>query len=270
MGRFRDAIADLQKSAELDPLDTNTIQELGDTYMCLREWDEAERYIRRAVELAPNSALQSYYLLMLAYAGGDLDQARKVLSTMPPDDVLLPEANLLNAYMTRDLDRVVEWTSKMTRPAVVFPTAYRPREDYAARLNWLMGNGEAARAGFARCRNHLIELLEQRPREARLYAALCAAEAGLGNREASEQAREKCMEVAEPDLYGDHQYYYKFFEAAVLLGDTDDALNRLEEILSRPAEMLHPGYMKIDPMCDPLRDHPRFDEIIGKHENEKF
>jgi hypothetical protein len=95
-------------------------------------------------------------------------------------------------------------------------------------------------------------------------------EAGLGHRAESNDARRRCIEVAEPDVYGSPSYDVKFFEAAALLGDTDDALDRLEDILSKPSEYYHPGWFRILPTCDPIRDDPRFDEILAKHQDQTF
>jgi hypothetical protein len=147
---------------------------------------------------------------------------------------------------------------------------YTPFRALEARLQWVAGNEDAANAGFEWTRDHLREALTERPRDARLYAELCAVEAGLGNREASDAARERCLEVADPDVYGDPAYYMKFFTASVLLGDNDNAFEQLDALLSRPSENYHPGFFKIEPVCDPLRDDPRFQAIIARHEGETF
>jgi TolB-like protein len=270
MGQFREAIADLEESLRLDPRDMNTTQETGDTYMCLRDFDTARHYFRRAIALAPNNPLPYFYLVTLGFAEGDLDAGREAARQMPDDGVLAPETQMWVEYMERDIDGVVALVPRGARAAIVAPTVYTPYEAVAARLHWGLGNHAAARAGFESVRTHLLEEVERHPRDARLYAELCVVEAGLGNRDASTAAREKCLAVAEPDVYGDPAYHEKFIGASIILGDTDDALDLLDAVLSRPSENLHPGFWKLEPLCDPLRDNPRFQQIIAKHENEKF
>ena len=52
----------------------------------------------------------------------------------------------------------------------------------------------------------------------------------------------------------------------VILGDYDRALDRLEEVLTVPA-YFSTAWMQADPLLAPLRNHPRFQELIEKYEN---
>jgi len=53
----------------------------------------------------------------------------------------------------------------------------------------------------------------------------------------------------------------------VLLDDYDQALDRLEEVLSVPA-YFSTAWMQADPLLAPLRNHPRFQALIIKYEKE--
>jgi hypothetical protein len=47
----------------------------------------------------------------------------------------------------------------------------------------------------------------------------------------------------------------------ILTGDHEKALDGLEELLRIPY-YLSPGWLRIDPTFDPLREHPRFRKLV--------
>jgi serine/threonine-protein kinase len=49
------------------------------------------------------------------------------------------------------------------------------------------------------------------------------------------------------------------------IGKFDNAINMIEELLSSPSEISVP-LLRLDPVWDPLRDHPRFQALLEKHE----
>ena len=49
-----------------------------------------------------------------------------------------------------------------------------------------------------------------------------------------------------------------------VVGEYDKAIDKLESLLSRPG-MLSVNILKLDPVWDPLRDHPRFQRLLEKY-----
>ena len=47
-------------------------------------------------------------------------------------------------------------------------------------------------------------------------------------------------------------------------GAVDKAINLIEKLLSIPCDF-SVGLLRLDPAWDPLRDHPRFQEILEKY-----
>ena len=60
---------------------------------------------------------------------------------------------------------------------------------------------------------------------------------------------------------------YRVWDLAVIytmLGEYDAALNEIEYLLSIPSPMSVP-LLRLDPIYDPLRDHPRFQDLLEKY-----
>jgi len=51
----------------------------------------------------------------------------------------------------------------------------------------------------------------------------------------------------------------------IITGEHDKAIELLEQLLSIPSYVTK-SRLKLDPDYDPLRDHPRFQELIKKYE----
>jgi serine/threonine-protein kinase len=52
-----------------------------------------------------------------------------------------------------------------------------------------------------------------------------------------------------------------------MVGEYDAAVEQLEYLLSIPSDISVP-LLRIDPTWDPLRDHPRFQAMLAKYEQE--
>ncbi|MHC4462550.1 MAG: tetratricopeptide repeat protein, partial [Planctomycetota bacterium] len=53
-GKFEQALANIKRASELDPLSNIVAFEVGQTFMVLRKYPESERYYERAISLSPD------------------------------------------------------------------------------------------------------------------------------------------------------------------------------------------------------------------------
>lgn len=71
------------------------------------------------------------------------------------------------------------------------------------------------------------------------------------------------MPVSRDAFYG-LQYVLTLAEIYTVVGEQDAAIEKLDYLLSIPCEV-STGYFRVDPIWDPLRDNPRFKEMMEKY-----
>jgi hypothetical protein len=64
------------------------------------------------------------------------------------------------------------------------------------------------------------------------------------------------------DAYGGPYNQHQLVRIYMLVGEPEKALDRLEPLLKIPY-FLSPGWLKVDPNFDPLRNNPRFQKLIA-------
>ena len=104
------------------------------------------------------------------------------------------------------------------------------------------------------------------PEDSRLYSSLGAALAGLGQREAAIEAATTAthlMPLSEDAWRGAHRAL-DLAEVLAVVGERESAIDELERLLSDPSP-ISVGLLVLDPIWDPLRDHPRFQALLEEY-----
>ena len=83
-GEWERSLADSQRAQELDPRDAGIPSNIGETYLALRLWKDAERAELRALAINPHHAAAALALLYSRLnSTGDVDSARRALDGFP-------------------------------------------------------------------------------------------------------------------------------------------------------------------------------------------
>jgi serine/threonine-protein kinase len=62
------------------------------------------------------------------------------------------------------------------------------------------------------------------------------------------------------------QYVIDLIEILIIVGEYDDAIDKLEYLMSTPAgHVVSASSLRSEPRFDPLRDHPRFIQLLEKY-----
>ena len=267
-GKFEQALANLKRACELDPLSHGLSETVGQTFMLLRKYPEAKRYYDRAILLrfdVPHAYLRKAQSHLLWE--GRTEKARAVLEealeNIKPADTaeiveLLVTIDMYDGNYQGALDRLSLKSEDFDKFGRFTPNALLRAQIYG-----YMNKDELAKKYYEEARRILESKIAEQPEDVRFHSSLGIAYAGLGRKEDAIREGKLAVEmlpVSKEALVGvirvgDLARIY------VMVGEYDAAIDQLEFLLSRPGELSIP-LLRLDPAWDPLRDHPRFKKLV--------
>jgi eukaryotic-like serine/threonine-protein kinase len=264
LGNWDEVIATFERATQLDPRDANLFFDGGMSLELMRRYAEAVRVYDRASSLAPDlheAAVRKGWVYV--HWQGQLDTLRSALARVPGDSFPSFRARLF--LWERDAEGLLDFLATESRAAFVLPIEFLPRSLFAGWAHELNGDRAAARAAFDAALVVVDSSIRDIPDDWRLHAARGLAMAGLGRRDAAlaEAAWLQRSVVYREDVWGSH---LRPDRARILAqaGEADAALDEIEWILSRPA-WFSVHTLRLDPLFDPLREHPRYQELMAQY-----
>ena len=268
LGRWREAEAHLARAIELDPRNARLwTNAASDIFWPLGRATEAQAALDRALEISPNDEFVIALKAEQYQQEGRLDEAAKELARIAKDStdktVLIHRVD--QAVLERNFDEAIFWAKKATSSPSP-GQALNTQDIFALVLQgycqlWA-GRNEEARVTFERVIQEVAPggVLPAPPiLGARLY--LAAAYAGLGDKSnAHEQARRGVAEYENDALFKPIAEAFRA-KALAQLGEVDAAIDALPHLLEVPGG-IHPGELRYSPYWDPLRNDPRFKELL--------
>jgi len=256
-GKYKEGVRSLRKAVELDPLNYVINVELAKTYMRMREWAEAERFNHRCLIISPEASwAHSNRISIIISSTGNIEAA-------------------MEAYEDYEkiLDRSsVRWQVELAIYNRNYEKAFKIQKTRDGRFEnkaWLsnaLGYSEQAIAYYDTMRARAEEEIVNTPESGSLHGYLGKAYAGLGRKEEAIREGKLAVELHPVSLdsgFGPARIF-QLAEIYRLVGDYDAAVDQLEYLLSIPCFVTGPG-LNIDPLWDPLRDHPRFQKLIAEN-----
>jgi serine/threonine-protein kinase len=263
LGRWNDAVEHMRRARSLDPRSALVADALGTTLMHLRRYDEAAEAADAAVALQPSNLNMFENRLMIRLARGDLAGARALLAQQPPADVDLPT---LVAYLATYWD--LYWVLDDDQRALVkrlTPTSFDGDAGSwglaLAGVYEVEGDRRRAAAYGDSARTAFEQQLYASPEVAQLHVLLGVALAYAGRKDAAIQAGERALVLDSSQSLQGRYYQHQLARIYILVGEPEKALDRLEPLLKNPY-YLSPGWLRIDPTFDPLRNNPRFKRLM--------
>jgi tetratricopeptide (TPR) repeat protein len=136
-----------------------------------------------------------------------------------------------------------------------------------AHTHHLRGEREQILADVEIARAIFKQLLADLPDEPELNVLLDSALAYLGRKEEALAHGRRGVELSRDSRTGQPTKYLQLqlVRSYIILGEPESALDFLEPLLEVPY-FLSPGWLSIDPMFNPLRDHPRFQALLEEYD----
>ena len=263
MGRWEDAVARLARASRLDPRSANTARRLATVHLFLRQYAAADSAADRAVTLAPTSPTMASLKLMIAVARGNLDNARAVIraaaSRIDPA-VLFPFfAGYQDFYWVLDDEQQRRVLAAPTSAfdddrgnwGIVRAELYRLRSDSALAIVY----ADSARLA-------LEDQSRAAPDDGQRHVLLGLALAYLGRKVDAVREGQRGLELMpiSRDGYFGPYVQLQLVRIYLLVGEPEQALDQLEPLLRVPF-YLSPGWLRLDPIFEPLRKNSRFRKL---------
>jgi TolB-like protein/cytochrome c-type biogenesis protein CcmH/NrfG len=274
-GKWDRTLEELKGSIDLNPRDPYTMGGLAETYVFLRMWKEAEDAARRALTIDPHEATSMRMLLLSSLnRTGNAQEPLRLLATFPPDDLLLPNTGMFDMVIgtrgqTFVLGRDFNAALKACETGTVARTNEWQRFAAKAGIRVLAGDVTGAHADGEKARELLETRLREQPNDFRSLRALSWVYLALDRKADAINIARHTLDLLPPekDAVLGSGNLAALAQIQAQTGAATEAVQNLKKLLSIPAgETISVTRLKIDPVWDPIRNDPGFQELLTMKE----
>lgn len=296
---FSGALAEFQLAEKSLPNDVEALTAIGLIQRRFAHWDEANAVLRRVVELDPRN-IQSAGILATTYIAtrrfpDALAVADHILAVEPTNkqgiglkafslwalgnleavDVLLANPGVSShlrahqALLKHKDAEAVDLFSKALKDA-----APNDKNDLLLglalarnRAGDVAGSKAAYQEAAQGFKQALSELDKDAPRSAQVHSSLGWAYAGLGDATlaVSEGQKGMALDPTSEDPFEGPDREEGMAQIYSLLGNADEAIPILKRWINLPSgTAIAPPLLRIDPIWEPIRNDPRFQELVAE------
>jgi TolB-like protein/Tfp pilus assembly protein PilF len=288
-GEWERSLADSQRAEELDPRDASIPTNIGVTYNVLRLWKDAERAELRALAIDPHNTQAAMFLVFTRLTTtGDVEAARRALDDFPEVIKGIPggaggAGGPRGATGAGDISAVIGWPAYLDVTERRFTDAFQAVErrvvnDDRAHLQQLVGRvairvlageAEAAKSMGEEALPLLEARFRERPDDTFTMSELSWVYLALGrNADALRLSRQAADTISiEKDTLAGASFQIGLAQIEARAGAPEDAIKRVRHLLSIPAGgVASIAALKIDPVWDPIRNRPDFQQLLSAPE----
>ena len=276
-GHWEQSIRNLERAADLDPRDLETLRALAVNYSRLERLAEAKMTLARAIAVKPDDVFTRLDLAWLQLAErADTrpfhQTIESIRATNPAATSLVADSWFMCALAERDAAAAKNALNAMSENQVFFNTDQvlfnRPfLEGLIARMT---NDGGKAQSAFTAARLEQEKIVQAQPDYGPALCMLGLIDAGLGRKEEALREGWRAVEFlpVEKDAFVGKAMIKYFAVIAAWVGDKDLACEQLAIVL-RPPSGISYGQLKLLPFWDPLRGDPRFEGIVASLASKK-
>ncbi len=276
-GQWERCLSELEKCEERDPRNAGLPANIGTTYCTLRMWQKAKEAGLRALALDPHNVvgMRSVYLSFLN-GTGDTREARRFLQTFPPYEQL--STNSLRGGVTTIIgdglyldviERDFATALKGWANEEIDPIKTRTRLAARAAIHVLACDPDRAPDEVEKARTVLEARVRERPDDGFAMTELSWVNLALKRKDEALHLAYRAAELlpVEKDALTGPVVLGGLAEIQARAGQTAEAVKTLQRLLSIPAGLsVSIQRLKIDPVWDPIRNDPGFQQLFTMKE----
>lgn len=273
-GQWKQALDELNRALKQDPRNSSLAGTLANTYNMLRLQDEAQRMARHAISIDPRETIGMIARINSILLGsGDVEEAQRVLATFPTDTKLTTNTTVpcfapligCRAYtllVARKFDLALH----------VWDDSTDKRRQLAAKvaIRVVAGDLTGAQPDAQKALPLLEQRLQERSDETVTMTEVAWVYLALQRNEDAARIAHRAMDILPPskDVLASEGLLVGLAEVSAHCGKAADAINILHEQLSAPSGgFVSIPLLKIDPMWDPIRNDPGFQQLLTVKEH---
>ncbi len=265
-GKWDESLQEMKAVFEKDPRDPELACQIGNSYVRLRRFMEAEEWFQRSLDIAPDylpSQLGRAEIPLLASGDIEATEARNRLISRPHPQLGYNRFYL--AYCRRDYQLALEALSDTSGDAFYGFNYYLHKNLAHAQVYDAMQQPDLRRFHAEAARIALEQEVQEHPHDARVHSALGLTYAYLGRQAAAVQQGMFAVEL-EPvslDAVNGPEHVLSLAMIYTIGGELDKAVEQLTYLMSIPfGTGVTAALLKVEPRWDPLRDLRGFQSLF--------
>jgi len=273
MGDWKEMQKSIDKAKELNPRFADVFYDIdGASQLLLHHYADAVHSYNEALSLAPDLHIAAVYKGWTYISWqGEMDTLRSVLNHLPMDadlgdfgNTAMQQAKLL--FWERSADSLIRFLRLSNTAICSGYSFFIPSSLYLAWAYNLRGDQAAAGQSFAASLRIIDSTLVRLPDDWRVHAARGLALAGLARRDEALREADWLQQsrVFREDALQAPAVLEARTQILVQAGEPGAALGGIEKLLKGPSN-LSVHTMQLDPLMDPIRNHPEFKRLMTQY-----
>src|SRR5216110_26371 len=274
-GHWNESVAYWERGLALDPRNTALLTEVAYTYAALRQFSAALKLYDRALNILPNELYLMASKASIYQAEGNLQEAAKSLVQVKAqtDSDVAVRVKLTQLRLERNPTEATQLVqARQARLQFTFGIDKGIKQVGLALVQRVAGDIASAKAAAKQARYTLEPLRKDQPDNAFVAAALAVAYATLDEKGSAlkEAQRTIALVPSSKDRLSGPAFEENLALVEMIIGENSRAISTLTQLLQTPyggwlysPTPITPALLKLDPIWDPLRTDPAFQELVA-------